>query len=173
MKMKGRHGIGNKGAGLVAAVILAAFIFLPAAQAFAADPYKVGAIFSVTGQASFLGDPEKKTVLMLQDEINKKGGINGHPLEVIIYDDETDSTKCVLMARKLISQDKVCAIIGPTTSGNSLAILPEAQKNEIPLVSCAASFKIVTKDSETGEQYKWVFKTPQSDSLAQRLFMRT
>lgn len=130
------------------------------------ESIKVGAVFSVTGRASFLGDPEKKTALMLQEEINRKGGINGHPLELIIYDDEGDSTKCALAVRKLITQDGVCAIIGPSLSGLSLAVVPEAEKHMIPIVSCAASYKIVTKNPATGEQWKWVFKTPQSDSMA-------
>lgn len=146
--------------------VLSFLLLVPSAPVFAAEAYKVGAVFSVTGRASFLGDPEKKTALMVQEEINKAGGINGHPLELIIYDDEGDSTKCALAMRKLITQDKVCAVIGPSLSGLSLAVVPEAQKHEIPLVSCAASYKIVTKDAETGEQYKWVFKVPQSDSMA-------
>ncbi len=132
----------------------------------AADSYKIGAVFSVTGRASFLGDPEKKTMVMLQEKVDEQGGINGHPVEVVIYDDEGDSTKCALAVRKLITRDKVCAIIGPSLSGLSLAVLPEAQKHKVPMVSCAASYKIVTKDPETGEQWKWVFKTPQSDSMA-------
>jgi branched-chain amino acid transport system substrate-binding protein len=151
---------------MIAAVVFATCILLPSVHVFAAEAFKVGAIFSVTGRASFLGDPEKKTAVMIQEEINAKGGINGHPLELIIYDDETDATKTALSVRKLITQDKVCAIIGPTTSGNSLAIVPEVEKHNVPLISCAASYKIVTKDLETQEQYKWVFKTPQTDTMA-------
>jgi branched-chain amino acid transport system substrate-binding protein len=67
--------------------------------------------------------------------------------------------------RKLITQDKVCAVIGPSLSGTSLAVLPEAEKHKIPLVSCAASNKIV-HDEKTGKPYQWVFKTPQSDTMA-------
>ena len=134
------------------------------AQAFKGT-YKVGAVFAVTGGASFLGDPEKKTAEMLAEKINAAGGINGYKLELIIYDTEGDATKCNLAVKKLITKDKVCAIIGPSRSGTSLAVVPLAEKNEIPLVSCAASYKIVT-DEKTGKQYKWVFKTPQSDSMA-------
>lgn len=134
------------------------------AQAFKGT-YKVGAVFAVTGGASFLGDPEKKTVEMLAEEINNAGGINGYKLELIIYDTEGDATKCNLAVKKLITRDKVCAIIGPSRSGTSLAVVPLAEKNKIPLVSCAASYKIVT-DKKTGKPYKWVFKTPQSDSMA-------
>jgi branched-chain amino acid transport system substrate-binding protein len=132
--------------------------------AWAADTFKVGAVFSATGRASFLGDPEKKTAIMLAEEINKAGGINGKKLELIIYDDEGDATKSNLAVKKLITQDKVCVVIGPSLSGLSLAVLPLAEKNKTLLISCAASYKIVTDDA--GNQRKWVFKVPQSDSMA-------
>ena len=121
--------------------------------------YKVGALFSTTGGASNLGVPEQNTVNMLVDQINDAGGINGHPLEVIIYNDETLPEKAVTLATKLIEQDEVLAIIGPTTSGNSLAILDTITTAEITLVSCAANIGIV---EPVGERY-WIFKTPQTD----------
>jgi branched-chain amino acid transport system substrate-binding protein len=129
-----------------------------------ADSYKVGAVFSVTGRASFLGDPEKKTAIMLAEEINKAGGINGKKLELIVYDDEGDATKTNLAVKKLITQDKVCVVIGPSLSGNSLAVVPLAAQYKTPLISAAASYKIVTDDA--GKQRYWVFKVPQSDSMA-------
>ena len=127
--------------------------------------YKVGGVFSVTGRASFLGDPEKKTVDMLAEKINAAGGINGKELQLVIYDDEGDATKCNLAVKKLITRDKVCAVIGPSLSGLSLAVVPVVEKYKTPLVSCAASYKIVHNE-KTGKPYKWVFKTPQSDSMA-------
>jgi len=148
-----------------ASIVLGMGLVLNSAMAAENAPYKVGAVFSVTGGGSFLGDPEKKTAEMIAEEINKNGGINGHPLELIVYDDESDATKCTLAVKKLINKDKVCAIIGPSISGLSLAILPLVEEAQIPLVSCAASFKIVHNE-ETGKPYTWVFKTPQSDSMA-------
>jgi len=127
--------------------------------------YKVGAVFSATGRTSFLGDPEKKTAEMIAEQINKAGGINGHKLELIVYDTEGDATKTNLAVKKLITQDKVCAVIGPSLSGTSLAVVPLAEKYKTPLVSCAASYKIVHND-KTGKPYKWVFKTPQTDTMA-------
>ena len=124
--------------------------------------YKVGALFSTTGGASNLGVPEQNTVNMVVDQINDAGGINGHSLEVIVYNDETNSEKCVTLATKLIEQDEVLAIIGPTTSGNSLGILDTITTAEIPLVSCAANIGIV---EPVGERY-WIFKTPQTDKEA-------
>jgi branched-chain amino acid transport system substrate-binding protein len=118
----------------------------------------------VTGPASSLGLPEKQTVEMLVEKINANGGVLGRPLEIVIYDDEGDETKTVTLAQKLISNDKVTAIIGPTTSGTSMALLTPIEQAQIPLVSCAASYKIVT--DENGQARKWIFKTPQSDSMA-------
>jgi branched-chain amino acid transport system substrate-binding protein len=126
------------------------------------EPYKVGALFAETGNNAPLGVPEQQTVEMLVDQINAAGGIDGHPLEVTVYDTETDSTKAVNLANRLIDTDGVLAIIGPTGSGQSLAIKETVTTAEIPLVSCAASYLIV---SPVEESY-WVFKTPQSDVLA-------
>lgn len=141
-----------------------ALSFILPTLAIGADSYKVGAVFSVTGRAGFLGDPEKKAVLMRADQINKAGGINGKKLDVIIYDTEGDATKARLFFRKLVTKDKVCAVIGPSLSGNSLAIVDEAKRLKTPLVSCAASYKIVY-DDKTKKQRKWVFKTPQTDTM--------
>lgn len=126
------------------------------------ETYKVGAVFSLTGPASHLGVPEGQTVEMIVDQINANGGINGHPLEVIIYDTETNAEKCATMVNRLIEQDNVLAIIGPTTSGNSLAIIDTVTAAEIPNVSCAASTLIV----QPVEERYWVFKTPQTDKQA-------
>jgi len=140
-------------------------LFISAMLANPALAFKVGAVFSVTGRASFLGDPEKKTAEMLAEEINKAGGINGEKLELIVYDDEGDATKTNLAVKRLMTQDKVCVVIGPSLSGNSLAVVDLAEQYKIPLISCAASYKIVF-DEKSGKQRPWVFKVPQSDSMA-------
>jgi len=123
------------------------------------ETYKVGALFSITGANSNLGLPEKETVDMMVEEMNAAGGINGHPLEVVFYDTETDAAKCVTLATRLIEQDNVLAIIGPTGSPESLAIIDTVTTANIPLVSCAANIGIVTP---IADRY-WVFKTPQAD----------
>jgi branched-chain amino acid transport system substrate-binding protein len=126
------------------------------------EPYKVGAVFSVTGRTSFLGEPEKKTAVMIAEAINKVGGINGHPLELVIYDDESDETKAVLAVKRLLKKDKVPVIIGPSLSGNTLAVVKVMNDAKVPLVSCAASNKIVTPVVDR----HWIFKVPQSDTHA-------
>jgi branched-chain amino acid transport system substrate-binding protein len=127
---------------------------------WSAEPFKVGAIFSVTGRTSFLGDPEKKSLEMVVDDINAKGGIDGRMVEAVIYDTEGDPTKAVLAANKLVNKDQVLAIIGPSLTPTSLAVIPIAEKAQVPLISCAAGNKIVEPVKH------WVFKTAQSDILA-------
>lgn len=127
---------------------------------FAAGTIKIGGLFSVTGPASFLGDPEKKTLEMLVKETNDKGGINGMKLEAVIYDTGGDATKAVQLATKLIKDDKVSVIIGPSTTGESMAIIPVVEKEKIPLISCAAGIKIIDPVKH------WVFKTPANDHIA-------
>jgi branched-chain amino acid transport system substrate-binding protein len=129
------------------------------------EPYKVGAVFAITGGASFLGEPERNTVKMMEEEINAAGGIKGNPLELIVYDTEGDPTKTVNAVNKLINMDKVAAIIGPTRSGSTMAVVPIVEEAKIPLVSCAAAEAIVT-DPDTGKERYWTFKTPQKDSHA-------
>jgi len=124
------------------------------------QPYVIGGVFSITGGNSPLGEPEKNSMNMFVDIINEEGGIDGHPLKAVIYDDEGDATKCVNMAKKLIDKDGVLAIVGPSLSGNTFAIMPVVEENQVPLISCAASIKITTPVN------KWVFKTPQTDVLA-------
>jgi branched-chain amino acid transport system substrate-binding protein len=126
----------------------------------AAPPIKIGALFAVTGPASFLGEPERNTAQMVVDEINKAGGIKGRKLQLITYDTQGDATKAVQAATRLIKDDKVVAIIGPSTTGDTMAIIPLLEKAKIPLISCAAGIKI------TEPVKPWVFKTAQNDSLA-------
>ena len=136
------------------------FAGLIAGSAIAAPPIKIGALLSVSGPASFLGEPERNTARMMVDEINKAGGIKGRQLELIVIDTQGDATKAVQGVNKLIKDDKVVAIIGPSTTGDSMAVIPVVEKAEIPLVSCAAGIKI------TDPVKKWVFKTAQNDALA-------
>jgi len=141
--------------------LITCLLALSATMVFAAPAtIKIGALFSVTGPPSFLGEPERNTAKMVVDEINAKGGVKGRKLELVVYDTGGDATKAVQAANRLIKEDKVVAIIGPSTTGESMAVLPVAEKEGIPLISCAAGSKI------TDPVKKWVFKTAQNDGLA-------
>ena len=121
---------------------------------------KVGAVLSVTGPASFLGDPEKKTLELYVDEINAKGGVNGQKLQLVVYDDGADANAARTFATRLIEEDKVVAMIGGTTTGATLAMMPLFEEAQIPLISLAGAIQIIEPVR------KWVFKTPHTDKMA-------
>lgn len=131
-----------------------------ASAALAAAPIKIGALFAVTGPASFLGEPEKNTLELLVKETNARGGINGSKIELVVYDTGGDVTKAVQLTNKLIKNDRVVAIVGPSTTGETMAIIPIVERAKVPLISCAAGIKI------TEPVKKWVFKTPANDHVA-------
>ncbi len=135
-------------------------VCLTALPARAADPVRLGAVLSVTGPASFLGEPEKNTIEMEVAKINAAGGVLGRPLEVVILDDETGVNKAVLATDRLLKKERVSAILGPTTSGNSLAVMGKAAMAKVPLISCSAAEKI------TKPVNPYVFKVAPSDRLA-------
>lgn len=141
---------------IVSVVVLLAMT----AVAQAAPTIRIGGLFAVTGPASFLGEPERNTLEMLVQEINARGGVNGSKIELFSYDTQGDATKAVQLATKLIKNDKVVAIIGPSTTGESMAVIPVAQRGRVPLISCAAGVKI------TEPVKAWVFKTPANDQVA-------
>jgi len=126
------------------------------------ETYVIGGIFSITGPASYLGEPERNSMEMLAEEINAKGGINGHPLKLVIYDDEGDVTKARLHAEKLLQKDKVLAIIGPSITPASMTVLEVTQKAKMPLISCAAAAAITAPAKDRF----WTFKTAQTDQMA-------
>ena len=140
----------------VCAALLAA---LPAA---AAETIKIGAILAVTGPAAFLGAPESKTLEMLAAQVNAAGGIKGMKVELVIKDSAGDAEKAISMAKQLVEEDKVFAILGPSTSGESMKIKQYMDDNATLLLSCAAAESITTPI------LKWVFKTPQNDANAAR-----
>src|SRR5512137_1532293 len=130
-------------------------------------PIKIGALFAVTGPASFLGAPEEKTVQMLVEKINSTGGVNGRKLQLVIKDTAGSPEKAMSFAKQLIEEDKVLAIIGPSTSGETMKIKDLCEENKVPLVSCAAAETIVVPVA------KYVFKVPQKDSQAVTWIYRT
>ncbi len=135
------------------------------APAFA-ENIKVGAILAVTGGASFLGGPEARSLEMVVEEINAKGGINGNTIELIIKDSAASPEKAISFAKQLIEEDKVLAIIGPSTSGETMKIKNICEQAKTPLLSCGAAEVIVNPVAS------YVFKTPQKDSFAaKKIFM--
>lgn len=140
--------------------VVICIIALFAAPSFAAGSIKVGAVLAVTGPASFLGAPEAKTLEMLVEDINAKGGVKGAKIELVIKDTGASPEKAVSFTKQLIDEEKVFAIIGPSTSGETMQIKNIAEEGKTILLSCAAAEVIVNPVA------KYVFKTPQMDKDA-------
>ncbi|MBM4287487.1 MAG: ABC transporter substrate-binding protein [Deltaproteobacteria bacterium] len=141
--------------------LVALLALAPVGPGLAAD-LVIGGIFSITGPQSYLGEPQRNTMAMAEEEINAKGGINGQKVKMVVYDDEGDPNKARLNATKLIDRDKVLAIIGPSLTPTSMAIIDITQPAKVPLISCAAGVGIT---SPVKDRF-WVFKTAQTDQMA-------
>ncbi len=153
---------------LVRVLLLCCFVNLIALAGMSfAEPVKIGAILAETGPASFLGGPEGRSLRMLVDEINQQGGINGNTIELIIKDSSGSPEKAISFARQLIEEEKVFAIIGPSTSGETLKIKKICEQGKTILISCAAAELIVNPVAPH------VFKTAPSDSFAVRQIFNT
>jgi branched-chain amino acid transport system substrate-binding protein len=129
-------------------------------QALAADTIKVGTFLAVTGPASFLGDPELKTLQMYIDEVNADGGIDGKKVELVHYDTGGNAKKAVNFAKRLVQKDNVDVIVGGSTSGSTMAVIPVVEKAGVPFISMAGAVAIIDPVK------KWVFKTPHTDKMA-------
>ncbi|GGC59755.1 ABC transporter substrate-binding protein [Undibacterium terreum] len=117
---------------------------------------RIGVTISSTGPAASLGIPEKNAIAMLPKEIA------GNKVEYIVLDDASDTTQTVTNTRKLISEEKVDAIIGSTTTPNSLAMLPVLGEGKTAAISLASSNRII---EPMDANRAWMFKTPQTDTM--------
>ena len=154
----------HRGVRYIIAVLVISLAMVPAA---AAETIKIGAILAVTGPASFLGGPEARTLEMLVEQTNAAGGINGQKVELIIKDSGANPEKAISFAKQLIEEEKVVAVLGPSTSGETMKIKKIFEQAGTPLISCAAAEVIVNPVA------KYVFKTPQKDSYAAKKIFGT
>lgn len=128
--------------------------------------YRIGAVLSVTGPASFLGEPEKKTLEMLEEKLNAEGGIDGVPVRIIIEDDAGEEAKTKMAVSKLIDKDEVLVVLGPSRSGNTIAIKDMMAEKRVPLLSMASAEQIIDPLND------WVFKlAPKDTFVAEHLLM--
>jgi branched-chain amino acid transport system substrate-binding protein len=135
-----------------------------AAAATTGSTYKIGFVTSVTGAASYLGEPERDSALMLQKQLDAQGGIKGpdgvmHPVRILVQDTQGSADVAVPVTKKLIDTENVVAVIGPATSGEAMALIPIVQEAQVPLIAMASSSGIVKPVAER----KWVFKVAQSN----------
>ena len=146
--------------------VLLAVVSLWLGMAGAQEPIRIGSFLSMTGGAAFLGDPEQKTLEMYVEKLNASGGVLGRKLVLVAYDSAGDAEKARTFAKRLIEQDKVDLIVGGSTTGETMAVVPLVEAAGVPFISLAGAVVI------TEPVKKWVFKTPHSDRMAcERIFL--
>ena len=131
----------------------------------AKEPIKIGALFALSGPAAAIGTPTKLVAEMAVAKINKEGGINGSPLELVIGDTESDAAKAATIAKKFIYQDKVAAIIGPTRTDSGMSVKKIVEDAGMPTFMTVGGDPVIM-DGEKFGPFKYVFKSPQRSSIA-------
>lgn len=155
--------------GLVIILLAAAALWTMNSGAQAADPIKLGAFFALSGPNAPIGTPTKLVAKMVVDQINKGGGINGRPIELVIGDTESDPAKAATIAKKFIFSDKVAAIIGPTSTGEGMNVKKIVEEAGVPTFMTVGGDPVI----EGGKfgAFTYVFKSPQRSSTAvQKLY---
>ena len=109
-----------------------AILFLAGGPLHAQEPIRIGAFLSVTGGAAFLGDPEQKTLELYVAKLNAAGGVLGRKLQLVAYDSAGDAEKARTFAKRLIEQDKVDVIVGGSTTGETMAVVPLVEAAGMP-----------------------------------------
>ena len=122
-------------------------------------PIKIGAILGISGRFAFVGEPQKQALELAQQRINADGGIAGRQVEFVIYDDEVDETKSVPLTNRLISEDKVVAIIGPSITVPALAIQPIVERAKMP------NMTLTSKAIWEGKEDSFVFHTTPREEV--------
>jgi branched-chain amino acid transport system substrate-binding protein len=136
----------------------------PVVEEEVGEPYKIGVFFSATGPASSLGVPERDTAMMIAEQVNAAGGIEGpdglmHALEIVFEDDQSSADEAILIVKRFIEQEGVPIIVGGTSSGASLAVIDTITEAQVPFISNASSGAIILPV----EERHWIFKTPQQN----------
>lgn len=148
---------------LLLVLLLAIGLVTPAGAAAKPEPIKIGAFFALSGPAAHIGTPTKLVAEMVVDQINRQGGINGRPLQLVIGDTESDPAKAASVAKRFIYEDKVVAIIGPTSTAEGMNVRKIVTDAGIPTFMTVGGDPVI--DPKHGP-IDYVFKSPQRSSTA-------
>jgi branched-chain amino acid transport system substrate-binding protein len=144
---------------LQAALTLIAAVSCASSFAQGTGPIKIGSVLSLTGPADYLGDNELKTLQLYVDKINESGGVLGRKLQLVSYDDASDANKANGFAKRLIEADNIDFLIGGSTTGATMAMVPLVEKAGVPFISLGGAGVIIEPVK------KWVFKVSQTDRM--------
>jgi branched-chain amino acid transport system substrate-binding protein len=148
------------------AVVIALALCFGVPPSFGAEPIKIGAFFALSGPAANIGMPTKLVAQMVVEQINKEGGINGRPIELIVGDTESDPAKAAVIAKKFIFSDKVAAIIGPTSTAEGMSVKKIVEEAGVPTFMTVGGDPVIMGGNFGA--YTYVFKSPQRSSTAVR-----
>lgn len=129
-----------------------------------AETIKVGLNYELSGNVATYGQGLTEGIELAVEEINSNGGVLGKQIELVKADNKSDNAEAANVATKLITRDKVVAILGPATSGNTKGAIPVATQHKVPLISASAPADDITVDSN-GNVREFIFKTCFSDSF--------
>jgi len=164
MKTKSAFKLRSAAAALLVAALSLAALTGCSGGGSASGTIKIGVNYEQSGPVATYGQESVDGVKMAIDEINAAGGVNGKKIELVIYDTKSEPAEALTLATKLMTQDKVLAIIGPATSGSFGATIPAANQYKIPVISGSATNDSVTVD-DSGNVQPFAFRTCFSDSL--------
>lgn len=145
--------------------LAAALLIVSGTVALAAEPVRIGAFFALSGPAASIGEPTRLVAQMVVDTINKEGGVNGAPIKLETGNTESDPTRALMEAKRLVEEGKVAALIGPTRTDEGMAAKPYIEDTaHIPVVMTIGGDPVIA-GGKFGP-FKWTFKTPQRTSVA-------
>jgi branched-chain amino acid transport system substrate-binding protein len=145
---------------LLALCLICAASAVNMARAQNAPPIKIGAFLAVTGDGAYVGAPQLATLQLYIELINKQGGLLGRPLELVYYDVGIDTKTAQTAVHRLIEIDRADLIIGGSTTGAAMAILPQIEQAQIPFIALAESGALINPVKP------WVFKASPTDRIA-------
>lgn len=161
--MKNRLFARARCGGLMGLVMI--FSWCLAGSSSAQEPIKIGAFFALSGPAATIGTPTKLVAQMVVDKINKGGGIHKRPLELVVGDTESDPTKALMEAKRLIEKERVVALIGPTRTDEGMAVKSYIEDTaHIPVIMTIGGDPVIA-GGKFGP-FRWTFKTPQRTTVA-------
>jgi branched-chain amino acid transport system substrate-binding protein len=141
---------------LVICLVLSVVCTVGSRPSQAAEPIKIGVVLSITGWGGFIGTPEKEAMVVVTEEVNRRGGVFGRQIELYIEDDQSNPTTAVIATTKLVRDLKVCMVLGPSITDSGMAMIPILEKEEVPF---PVSGPVITPFK------KWVFNVTPNDII--------
>lgn len=126
------------------------------------DTFRVGVLLGLTGNYAALGEPERAAIELYFDRLNEQGGINGRDVELVVADSASDESEAVNQLRKLATQENVHAVLGPSSSGEGIALKPVSKSLQVPTIALASSEDIVNPVDEAEYMFRQYTSTPLS-----------